>query len=181
MNTPTPPQPVAESGLSASRRVYLALRQRIVGMDMLPGVRIVERDIAEEFGTSRTPVHEARRVARTSEPSSIPRFFGAVALCVVAGIAVWYATRRGYDVVVAPEGVPTVSVSYLALAGPVLDDELRDGVATGERAVTLAWAEPSSADVASLRISRSGRFSTARAIAARWRCASESRDPPAPT
>ncbi|MBW8899862.1 MAG: GntR family transcriptional regulator [Massilia sp.] len=44
--------------MSASRRVYLCLRRRIVEMDMLPGTRVVERDIAEEFGTSRTPVHE---------------------------------------------------------------------------------------------------------------------------
>ncbi|TFW35394.1 GntR family transcriptional regulator [Massilia horti] len=45
--------------MTASRRVYQSLRQRIVEMRMLPRERIVERDIAEEFGTSRTPVHEA--------------------------------------------------------------------------------------------------------------------------
>ena len=44
----------------------------------------------------------------------------AAAFAMVAGLAVWYTTRRGYDVVVAPEGVATVSVSYLALAGPAL-------------------------------------------------------------
>lgn len=48
-----------DSGVSAARRVYQWLRQRIVEMQMLPGERVVERDIAEEFGTSRTPVHEA--------------------------------------------------------------------------------------------------------------------------
>jgi DNA-binding GntR family transcriptional regulator len=74
MNTPTPPQTVAESGVKASRRVYLALRQRIVGMDMLPGERVVERDIAEEFGTSRTPVHEAvQRLADEGLIEVIPR------------------------------------------------------------------------------------------------------------
>ena len=74
MNTPTAPQTVAESGVKASRRVYLALRQRIVGMDMLPGERVVERDIAEEFGTSRTPVHEAvQRLADEGLIEVIPR------------------------------------------------------------------------------------------------------------
>src|SRR3954454_12495414 len=74
MNSPTPPTNVAESGLSASRRVYLCLRQRIVEMCMLPGERIVERDIAEEFGTSRTPVHEAvQRLADQGLIEVIPR------------------------------------------------------------------------------------------------------------
>lgn len=45
--------------MSAARRVYIELRQRIIDMRMLPGTRIVERDIAAEHGTSRTPVHEA--------------------------------------------------------------------------------------------------------------------------
>lgn len=47
--------------MTASRRVYLSLRERIVEMELLPGTRIVEKDLAEEFGTSRTPVHEADR------------------------------------------------------------------------------------------------------------------------
>jgi DNA-binding GntR family transcriptional regulator len=72
MNTPT--SPAAETGLSASRRVYLCLRQRIVEMSMLPGARVVERDIAEEFGTSRTPVHEAvQRLADEGLIEVMPR------------------------------------------------------------------------------------------------------------
>ena len=74
MNTPTPPQSTADPCLTAARRVYLCLRQRIVGMTMLPGERVVERDIAEEFGTSRTPVHEAvQRLADEGLIEVIPR------------------------------------------------------------------------------------------------------------
>jgi DNA-binding GntR family transcriptional regulator len=74
MNMPTPPQSVAEPCISASRRVYLCLRQRIVEMSMLPGERVVERDIAEEFGTSRTPVHEAvQRLADEGLIEIVPR------------------------------------------------------------------------------------------------------------
>ncbi len=74
MNSPLPPQSVAEAGLTASRRVYLCLRQRIVEMSMLPGERVVERDIAEEFGTSRTPVHEAvQRLADEGLIEVVPR------------------------------------------------------------------------------------------------------------
>jgi len=76
MNTQPPsiPQIDAESGMSASRRVYLCLRRRIVEMKMLPGARVVERDIAEEFGTSRTPVHEAvQRLADEGLIEIVPR------------------------------------------------------------------------------------------------------------
>jgi DNA-binding GntR family transcriptional regulator len=76
MNTPNPPSHVteAESGMSASRRVYLCLRRRIVAMTMLPGARVVERDLAEEFGTSRTPVHEAvQRLADEGLIEILPR------------------------------------------------------------------------------------------------------------
>jgi DNA-binding GntR family transcriptional regulator len=76
MNTQPPsiPEIDAESGMSASRRVYLCLRRRIVEMKMLPGARVIERDIAEEFGTSRTPVHEAvQRLADEGLIEIVPR------------------------------------------------------------------------------------------------------------
>jgi len=76
MNNPVPLPAAndAESGMSASRRVYLCLRRRIVEMNMLPGTRVVERDIAEEFGTSRTPVHEAvQRLADEGLIEIVPR------------------------------------------------------------------------------------------------------------
>jgi alkylation response protein AidB-like acyl-CoA dehydrogenase len=46
------------------------------------------------------------------------------------------AEEAGYTLLPAPWW------STVGLAGPVLDGELRDGVAAGERRVTLAWAEP---------------------------------------
>jgi len=76
MNNPAPLPAAndAESGMSASRRVYLCLRRRIVEMTMLPGTRVVEREIAEEFGTSRTPVHEAvQRLADEGLIEIVPR------------------------------------------------------------------------------------------------------------
>ncbi|MDR3428974.1 MULTISPECIES: GntR family transcriptional regulator [Silvimonas] len=58
------PARTEENPGSAAQRVYLDLRQRIVDMVLLPGTRIVEKDLAAEHGTSRTPVHEAvRRLA----------------------------------------------------------------------------------------------------------------------
>ena len=73
------PEPAAvafdpDTGVSAARRVYLQLRQRIVEMTLVPGTRIVERDIAEELGISRTPVHEAvQRLADEGLIEVVPR------------------------------------------------------------------------------------------------------------
>jgi DNA-binding GntR family transcriptional regulator len=71
-SSPFPDSPAVadpDTGVSAARRVYLQLRQRIVEMTLVPGTRIVERDIAEELGISRTPVHEA--VQRLSDEGLI--------------------------------------------------------------------------------------------------------------
>jgi len=66
---PFPSPAEDEATMTAARRVYLKLRERIVEMELLPGTRIVEKDLAEEFGTSRTPVHEA--VQRLAEEGLI--------------------------------------------------------------------------------------------------------------
>jgi DNA-binding GntR family transcriptional regulator len=64
----------SDAAVSAARRVYLQLRQRIVEMTLVPGTRIVERDIAEELGISRTPVHEAvQRLAEEGLIEVVPR------------------------------------------------------------------------------------------------------------
>ena len=36
------------------------------------------------------------------------------------GVVFWLTSRDGYQLVLAPEGVPTISVSYWAFAGPAL-------------------------------------------------------------
>ena len=76
MSTPLQDLPSldADAGVSAARRVYLQLRQRIVDMTLVPGTRIVERDIADELGISRTPVHEAvQRLAEEGLIEVVPR------------------------------------------------------------------------------------------------------------
>ena len=66
-NKSSPALPLAAK--SASKRVYLDLRQRIIDMTLLPGSKIIERDIAAEHQISRTPVHEA--VQRLTEEGLI--------------------------------------------------------------------------------------------------------------
>jgi putative ABC transport system permease protein len=41
-------------------------------------------------------------------------------LLAVSGIVFWLTSRNGYQLVLAPEGTPAISVSYWALAGPAL-------------------------------------------------------------
>jgi putative ABC transport system permease protein len=41
-------------------------------------------------------------------------------LLAAGGLVFWLAARSGYHLVLAPEGVPTISVSYWTLAGPAL-------------------------------------------------------------
>nr|WP_211177039.1 ABC transporter permease [Pseudonocardia acidicola] len=43
-----------------------------------------------------------------------------VLLLALAGLVFWLTSRNGYTLVLAPEGVPTISVSYWAFAGPAL-------------------------------------------------------------
>jgi len=43
-----------------------------------------------------------------------------VAVLVVSGMLFWQAGRSGYQIVLAPEGVPTISVSYWAFVAPAL-------------------------------------------------------------
>jgi putative ABC transport system permease protein len=43
-----------------------------------------------------------------------------IVLLAAAGLVFWQAVRNGYQVLLAPEGVPTISVSYFTLLAPVL-------------------------------------------------------------
>jgi putative ABC transport system permease protein len=43
-----------------------------------------------------------------------------VVLLAAAGVVFWLTSRAGYEVVLVPEGLPTLSVNYWALGGPLL-------------------------------------------------------------
>ncbi|MCY7341619.1 MAG: FtsX-like permease family protein, partial [Pseudonocardia sp.] len=43
-----------------------------------------------------------------------------VVLLALSGIVFWFTSQTNYSLVLAPEGVPTISVSYWAFAGPAL-------------------------------------------------------------
>ncbi|MDQ6698316.1 MAG: FtsX-like permease family protein [Actinomycetota bacterium] len=67
-----------------------------------------------------TTVASGRRSqARASSPRWM-RFGVDLLLLAGSGVVFWITSRNGYKLVLAPEGVPTISVNYWAFAGPAL-------------------------------------------------------------
>jgi DNA-binding GntR family transcriptional regulator len=61
VDTKRVPQPLA----AVRERVCEELREHIISGRLRPGDRLVERDLAEQFGVSRVPVHEAIRILQS--------------------------------------------------------------------------------------------------------------------
>jgi len=55
----TSPAPDGGAPRSLRETAYETLKARIIGLDLAPGQRLVERDIATELGVSRVPLREA--------------------------------------------------------------------------------------------------------------------------
>jgi putative ABC transport system permease protein len=72
----------------------------------------------------KVTVAAARRTVDRPEVTERARWwarFGVdVVLLAAGGVVIWAAGANGYQLVLAPEGVPTISVSYWAFAGPAL-------------------------------------------------------------
>ena len=65
-------------------------------------------------------VAAGRSAAERPRPPWWARFGLDVVLLVLSGLVFWAAGASNYTLVLAPEGVPTISVSYWAFAGPAL-------------------------------------------------------------
>ncbi|MBV8257665.1 MAG: GntR family transcriptional regulator, partial [Actinobacteria bacterium] len=51
----------AEGAASLAERAYLAIRDKIVALELRPGAVVSEKALTEELGIGRTPVREALR------------------------------------------------------------------------------------------------------------------------
>ncbi|ORC22387.1 FtsX-like permease family protein [Rhodococcus qingshengii] len=68
----------------------------------------------------RMNVTAGRATVTAIGPPLWVRFKVDIALLVASGVLFWLTSRNGYELVLAPEGVPTISVSYWAFAAPAL-------------------------------------------------------------
>src|SRR4051812_2141899 len=63
MADPSPEQPPGRGRVKGARTakatVYDELRELIVELELMPGTRLVEADLAGHFGVSKTPIREA--------------------------------------------------------------------------------------------------------------------------
>jgi putative ABC transport system permease protein len=64
--------------------------------------------------------HAQAEVGRSARRPMWARLYLDVLFLALAGAVFWQAVRNGYQVVLAPEGVPTISVSYFTLLAPLL-------------------------------------------------------------
>src|SRR6185312_5918084 len=69
---------------------------------------------------SLTVAGQRRQVGRSDRAPWWARYGVDFAALVGAGFVYWQASRSGYQLVLAPEGVPQVSVNWYALLAPVL-------------------------------------------------------------
>jgi DNA-binding GntR family transcriptional regulator len=126
MNTSTPSivSSDPDAGVSASRRVYLCLRQRIVEMSMLPGARIVEREIAEELGISRTPVHEAvQRLADEGLVEVLPRSGTFVARIPLDALEEAMLVRNALETAIIEKAAERATADGVARLRVILEEE----------------------------------------------------------
>jgi DNA-binding GntR family transcriptional regulator len=126
MNTSTPSivSSDPDAGVSASRRVYLCLRQRIVEMSMLPGARIVEREIAEELGISRTPVHEAvQRLADEGLVEVLPRSGTFVARIPLDALEEAMLVRNALETAIIEKAAERATPEGVARLRAILEEE----------------------------------------------------------
>jgi DNA-binding GntR family transcriptional regulator len=129
------PSPLEQkTGVSAARRVYLDLRQRILDTVLLPGVRINEKQLAEELGTSRTPVHEAvQRLAEEGLIEVLPRvgtFVARIPLDALDDAMLVRSALEGAIVEKAthsatPKDVAGLRAILAAQAASIANDDLR--------------------------------------------------------
>ena len=91
--------------LALRDQVLAELRQRIINGDYLPGERLTEDRLAEDFGVSRNPVREALRVVEAEGfVVIVPRRGAVVAIPESGTIADMFAVRERLEAAGRPAG-----------------------------------------------------------------------------
>lgn len=85
---------------TAADRIYQTMREMITTGELAPGARLVQRDLAERFGTSRMPVLEAiRRLERDGIVVSHPKWGAQVRTWSLEDVEATYLVREAIEAV----------------------------------------------------------------------------------
>jgi putative ABC transport system permease protein len=107
----------ASFGASAAAAALWAVGAALAGVAIAAGAIALP---AWRDARSLTVAGQRRQVGRVDRTPWWQRY-GVDFLCLAgAGLVYWQASRSGYNLVLAPEGVPQVSVNWYALLAPVL-------------------------------------------------------------
>ncbi|WP_265520445.1 GntR family transcriptional regulator [Oerskovia flava] len=98
------PAPLPDAAPRSSLRevAYETLKARIIGLDLAPGQRLVERDIAAELGVSRVPLREAlQMLEREGLVITVPRQGALVAPFTRDDVVHLFEVRESVEVLAA--------------------------------------------------------------------------------
>jgi DNA-binding GntR family transcriptional regulator len=133
---PVPTTPVtngAAEGLSSSELVYRRLREDIITGRLAPGTRLVELNIAADFGVSRTPVREAlKRLTAEKLVLSDPSRGVVVHAPDASEIEDVFVVREALDALAARLAAHRITPSELARLR-VIVDAMRRAILSGRR------------------------------------------------
>jgi DNA-binding GntR family transcriptional regulator len=100
---------------SASRIVYEELKKAIITRSLQAGAPLVERDLAELMGVSRTPVHEAiNRLESEQLVLRLPNKRAAVAEISLNDLMQLYTIRTALEVLAVRWGMPHMTPEVIA-------------------------------------------------------------------
>ena len=101
--------------LSTAEQVAATLRAQILDGVIVPGQRIRQEDVAEQFGTSRQPVREALRMLEAEGLTELEANKGArVPLLDLGDLTLLYEMRERLEPLAIAESVPNLDADAIA-------------------------------------------------------------------
>ncbi|WP_402462275.1 GntR family transcriptional regulator [Isoptericola aurantiacus] len=132
--------PAPHDGARPSLRetAYATLKSRIIGLDLHPGQRLVERDIATELGVSRVPLREAlHQLESEGLVVLVPRQGALVAPFTRDDVEHLFEVRESVEVLAFRLAALRRSAADLAAMSAAVDSA-RDALARRDDAATAA-------------------------------------------
>ncbi|MEG3616036.1 GntR family transcriptional regulator [Isoptericola haloaureus] len=132
------PAPLDGARRSLRETAYETLKARIIGLDLAPGQRLVERDIATELGVSRVPLREAlHQLESEGLVVLVPRQGALVAPFTRDDVEHLFEVRESVEVLAFRLAALRRSAADLAAMSAAVD-AARDALARRDDAATAA-------------------------------------------